>query len=182
MSKLTTYREEQHLTQEELAKKANISVRTIQRIEAGATPKGYTLKALATALQIEEKELLETTEVSKNHTSSLIAIINLSSLLFVFLPPLNFIVPLIIRLIKKEHSLLSKHITTIQTLYAIGMIFFFVVSSMINFLFNMDFWWIQFSQAFMLLIILSNLFIILRNTVSLNKNQQLHFKFNFYLF
>ncbi|CAL2104192.1 HTH cro/C1-type domain-containing protein [Tenacibaculum sp. 190130A14a] len=182
MVKLTIHREQQHLTQEELAKKANISVRTIQRIEAGATPKGYTLKALATALEIEEKELLETAETSKINTPVLITIINLSSLLFVFLPPLNFMVPLIIRLIKKEHSLLSKNITTIQTLYAIGMILFFIISNMINFLFDMDFWWIQFSQAFMLLIILSNLFIILRNTVSLNKNQQLYFKFNFYLF
>ena len=39
MSILLELREKLNLTQEELAKKANISVRTIQRIEAGTKPK-----------------------------------------------------------------------------------------------------------------------------------------------
>ncbi len=40
-------REEKNLTQTELAEKSGLSLRTIQRIEAGNVPKGYTLKALA---------------------------------------------------------------------------------------------------------------------------------------
>ena len=43
-----------NLTQEELSEKSKISVRTIQRIEAGTEPKGHTLRALAQALDIEE--------------------------------------------------------------------------------------------------------------------------------
>ncbi len=47
MSTLLELREKLNLTQEELANKANISVRTIQRIEAGSIPKGFTLEALS---------------------------------------------------------------------------------------------------------------------------------------
>ena len=41
MSKLTKYREKLNLTQNELADKSGVSVRTIQRIEAGSKPKGH---------------------------------------------------------------------------------------------------------------------------------------------
>nr|MBC7611596.1 helix-turn-helix transcriptional regulator [Pseudopedobacter sp.] len=44
MSKLKRIREQQNLTQEELSEKSAVSVRTIQRIEAGKDPKGYTLR------------------------------------------------------------------------------------------------------------------------------------------
>ena len=44
MSKLKNLREFQNLTQEELAEKSGVSVRTIQRIETGKKPKGYTLR------------------------------------------------------------------------------------------------------------------------------------------
>ena len=46
-----------NLTQEELSEKSKISVRTIQRIEAGTEPKGHTLRALARALDVEEYSL-----------------------------------------------------------------------------------------------------------------------------
>lgn len=58
MSELKKIREEMNLTQEELAEKSGISVRTIQRIESGTKPKGYTLKALAAALGISEKRFV----------------------------------------------------------------------------------------------------------------------------
>ncbi|WP_303315407.1 helix-turn-helix transcriptional regulator [Flavivirga abyssicola] len=52
------------LTQEELVEKCNISVRTIQRIEAGeVTPRSHTLKAVAAALDSEFSEI-----VNKKHT------------------------------------------------------------------------------------------------------------------
>lgn len=49
-NKIQLLREENRLTQKELAEKAGLSLRTIQRIEAGNTPKGFTLKALAESL------------------------------------------------------------------------------------------------------------------------------------
>ena len=59
MSELKNIREKKNLTQEELAEKSGVSVRTIQRIESGIEPKGYTLKTLAKSLEIAEKELLK---------------------------------------------------------------------------------------------------------------------------
>ena len=50
-------REEKNLTQTELAEKSGLSLRTIQRIEAGNVPKGYTLKALAIFLKPNQKSL-----------------------------------------------------------------------------------------------------------------------------
>ena len=50
MSKLQLLREKLHLTQEEVAQRSGISVRTIQLIEAGQVPKGYTLRSLAQTL------------------------------------------------------------------------------------------------------------------------------------
>tara|TARA_R110002049_G_C8880421_1_gene539895 strand:- start:319 stop:471 length:153 start_codon:yes stop_codon:yes gene_type:complete len=50
MSKLCEYREKLNLTQDELAEKAGLSVRTIQRIESGVEPRGYTLSILSYAL------------------------------------------------------------------------------------------------------------------------------------
>ena len=50
-------REEKNITQTELAEKSGLSLRTIQRIEAGNVPKGYTLKALAFFLKPNQKSL-----------------------------------------------------------------------------------------------------------------------------
>ena len=49
---LKAIREQKHLTQEELAELSGLSVRTIQRIEAGQEPKGHTAKVLADKLNI----------------------------------------------------------------------------------------------------------------------------------
>ena len=51
-------REEQNLTQTELAEKSGVSLRTVQRIEAGNIPKGFTLKALAGALEVDPEDLV----------------------------------------------------------------------------------------------------------------------------
>lgn len=51
-------REEQNLTQTELAEKSGVSLRTCQRIEAGNILKGFTLKALAGALEVDPEDLV----------------------------------------------------------------------------------------------------------------------------
>ncbi|MBL4569272.1 MAG: helix-turn-helix transcriptional regulator, partial [Flavobacteriaceae bacterium] len=94
MSKLLYYREKLNLTQEELSNTSGISVRTIQRIEAGTIPKGHTLKVLAAALQIKENQLLKKNEPLNDLDYTACKLINLSSLLFVFIPPLNILFPL----------------------------------------------------------------------------------------
>lgn len=55
---LSEARKIKHLTQEELAEQANVTVRTIQRIENGKTiPRSYTLRAISKALDISMKDL-----------------------------------------------------------------------------------------------------------------------------
>lgn len=56
--KILQARNQQGLTQEEVATAAQVTVRTIQRIESGeSTPRKFTLKLIATALNIPFEEL-----------------------------------------------------------------------------------------------------------------------------
>ncbi|MBQ0741032.1 helix-turn-helix transcriptional regulator, partial [Aquimarina celericrescens] len=64
-------RKSKGLTQEELVEQCNISVRTIQRIEAGeVTPRSYTIKTILSALdydleKIKSEDSLVTKEFKK---------------------------------------------------------------------------------------------------------------------
>jgi len=58
--KLVELRKAQGLTQEELASKSNVTVRTLQRIEAGmVTPRSYTIKLIFTALDYSSYDFSE---------------------------------------------------------------------------------------------------------------------------
>lgn len=186
MSKLKEIRELQNLTQEELAESSGISVRTIQRIEAGTIPKGYTLRALSKTLGISEDILQNTqsTETEKESTSvqenkeeaainySLLKIINLSSIPFTLFPPLNILVPILLMFKLKQKNVLAKQIISIQILWTIiGPVIFML--------------WVflklrgNYTLAIMVIIVLSNLFVVIRNTFEIDKKQKLHYKLNF---
>ena len=176
MNKLLGLRERINLTQEELAEKSSISVRTIQRIEAGTIPKGHTLKALTKALSINENELLgKKSEINKLNYS-LIKVINISSLPFVIVPLANIFMPLIIMFIKKQFNPITKQIISLQILWVVlSVIFFLIVSIVEKWFFSGN----KLNLAFMMLAILTNIFIILRNTAEIDKNQKLYIKLNF---
>ncbi|PZR29192.1 MAG: DNA-binding protein [Citrobacter freundii] len=132
MSKLTAQREKLRLTQEELAEKSGISVRTIQRIESGQEPKGFTLRALAKALEVDESyfESTETHENENQDTRKWNKIVNLSSLPFIWLPPLNIFIPLALLLWKKQTNPVNKKLLSIQivwTLIAIVLLIFVLI-------------------------------------------------------
>lgn len=191
MSKLKAVREQKNLTQEELSEKSRISVRTIQRIESGTEPKGHTLRALAQALEIQESVLLEipavpqTGQDTKPETEkdiqtmeeegidySKIKMINLSSLLFVVLPPLNILTPLLLMYVLKQRNSLSRQIISVQMMWtALAPIVF-----MLGIFLKLG---RQFSLVLMILIVLFNVLIILRNAASIDRNKKLHFKLNF---
>ena len=58
--KILELRQQKGLTQEELVEQCNISVRTIQRIEAGETmPRIYTIKTILSALDRDLDDLKE---------------------------------------------------------------------------------------------------------------------------
>lgn len=187
MSNLKLIREQQNLTQEELSEKSGISVRTIQRIEAGTLPKGYTLKTLVKVLDIQESELLdknkkteivETDEKSNTEQESVaidyskIKLVNLSSILFVVLPPLNILVPLILANTLKQKNPLVKQIISVQILWTILAPIVFMLGIFLKL-------GGHFTLLLMILIVLSNIFIILRNAAEIDKNKKLHYRLKF---
>src|SRR5690606_24642351 len=93
-NKVQTLRESQNLTQSELAEKSGVSLRTIQRIEAGSVPKGFTLKSLASALETEPENLFVSDE--SNVDINRVKLINISALSFIILPLGNIIFPAIL--------------------------------------------------------------------------------------
>ena len=175
MSKLVEQREKLNLTQEELAKISGISIRTIQRIESGIDPKGYTLKALAKALDIDEANLLKADNHITKLNHNLINIINLSSLIVVFIPVVNFVFPLMIALIKKQLNSLTKQIITIQMFWSIVMIVAYLIGSVIT----LGELGRNIGVVFVLLLVFFNVFIILRNSIELTKKNKLYFKLKF---
>jgi len=64
--KISELRKSKGLTQEELVEQCNISVRTIQRIEAGdVTPRSYTIKTILSALDYDIEQISTETKISK---------------------------------------------------------------------------------------------------------------------
>ncbi|MCX8531782.1 helix-turn-helix domain-containing protein [Chryseobacterium luquanense] len=189
MSELKKIREQQNLTQEELAEKSGISVRTIQRIEAGTSPKGYTLKTLAATLEISEKDLLipilsveeisngidekvQEVENKDDINYSLVKIINLSSIPFAWFPIVNFLLPLSIMLFTKQKSQIVKQIISLQIFLAIISPIIFMIVALLK----------LGSTSVMLTMIaltLINVFIILRNAYEIDKQQRLCYRLDF---
>jgi transcriptional regulator with XRE-family HTH domain len=82
------------LTQEELAEKTDISIRTIQRIESDEVdPRSYTLSTLARVLDLNYEELvnnkLTPSEVNRQHDENVwLPLLHMSGLFVLLLPPL----------------------------------------------------------------------------------------------
>jgi len=178
MSPLLEYREKLNLTQEELAAKSGVSVRTIQRIESGRKPKGYTLESLSKALEIPKENLLVEQNESINSNKQLIKYINLSSILLLIVPLGSIIMPLIIMRWKKEFNAVTRQIVTIQIIWTLA---FPIVILIVALLFK----WFSFSKEIvpltMLALTITNLYIIIRNAAEIEKNNKLHIKLKFSL-
>ncbi|RXK58409.1 XRE family transcriptional regulator [Lacibacter luteus] len=115
--KIVHARKQKGLTQEQLADLSNVTVRTIQRIESGESmPRAYTLKAIATALNISFEELTadnnlaehlpasESTVQTPDYTDSkhTLKIICLSCFSYLVVPFIHFLIPT--RLLKKSNE------------------------------------------------------------------------------
>jgi transcriptional regulator with XRE-family HTH domain len=98
--KIKTLRSRKGLSQEELADKTGLSLRTIQRVESGETePRGDSLKRLAAVFEVSSDEIVDwTVKEDKGFLMSL----NLSALSFILFPLLGIMVPLIIWISKKD--------------------------------------------------------------------------------
>lgn len=179
MSLLKNIREKQNLTQEELSAQSGVSVRTIQRIEAGTIPKGYTLKTLARTLNVTENELLTVATLPEKESENPLALnyttlklINLSSLPFIILPPLNILLPLILMFTLKQKNYIVKQIITLQIMWTIMAPILFMLVIFMKLGNNV-------ALIAMIVLVLSNVYIVLRNTAQLDRKKQLGIKLNF---
>lgn len=111
-------------SQEELAGKSGLSLRTVQRIENGETePRGDSLKRLAAAFNVTPDEILDW---DTYEDKGLLLGLNLSALSFLVFPLLGILVPLIIWVSKKDKirnindvakSILNFQITWVMLLF-----------------------------------------------------------------
>jgi transcriptional regulator with XRE-family HTH domain len=171
-----TYREAKQLTQEELAKASGVSVRTIQRIEAGQAPKGHTAKVLAKALGIELTQITQTQTIANKVTQ--LKLINLAPLFVLSIPLLNFILPIAITAYHKQFNNITRQLITLQILWSILSMLSFFILAYLKMTFSLSH---RLLPAFMLVLFISNLIIIVKNAISLEQHQQLCIKLNFSL-
>ncbi|MFT5779312.1 MAG: transcriptional regulator with XRE-family HTH domain [Crocinitomicaceae bacterium] len=175
MSKLFEYREKLNLTQDELAEKSGVSVRTIQRIEAGSALKGHTLKVIALALNVDQSELNNSTEEAVQYNYTRIKLINLSSLFF-FIPLCNILFPLLIMQFTKEKNTITKQLVSVQIMWTILSAASFIISPFLQKWFSLN---RQLILVVLMVCFLVNIYIILRNTMELDKKKSLRIKLSF---
>ena len=173
---IKTIRERRHLTQEELAEQSGLSVRTIQRIEAGQLPKGHTAKVLSQALGMDLNSLSAQKSPEGRINYALVKRINLSSALVCFIPLINIILPLILARYYRQFNHLTKHIITLQILWSIVSTLAFFIAGFLKLSFSLH---RQTGLWVAMVFIILNLVMILANSASIDKNKALYFKFHF---
>lgn len=120
-SKLAEIRKRKGLSQEELSIKANINLRTIQRIEKGENePRGHTLKSLCDVLEVSIESLLD---YGKVKDINYIRFFHLSVVMGLFFPIGNIIMPAILWMTKKDKILhldqQGKNVVNFQILWSV---------------------------------------------------------------
>jgi transcriptional regulator with XRE-family HTH domain len=171
-NKVKFLREEKNMTQNELAEKSGLSLRTIQRIEAGNILKGFTLKTIAVALETNPENLIIKKENIKIERAKLI---NLSVLSGLIIPFGSIIFPLVLTYKTQDaaNKEIGKQIVSLQIVLSLILSVLMIVSPFIQRLFTFKF------PLFIIPLIafLSIKFlIVILNGVSLNQKQELAIK------
>lgn len=166
-------REKMNMTQNELAEKSGLSLRTVQRIEAGNILKGFTLKALAHALDTSPEILTsipeEQIDIQRAKT------INFSALAGLLIPYGGIIIPAILTYQTKDpkNRELGKSIICIQIIISVIFSSLMIICPFVQKFFSFKF------PLFMIPLITFlglKLYIIIKNGISLNQNQELIIK------
>lgn len=178
MNKVQFLRNKLNYTQQELAEKTGLSLRTIQRIESGQKPKGHTLKVLLKVFEVEDLDELnsESKIVFDEYDYNNLKLINLIAIIGIVLPPINIILPIILKKNYKENHNMSKQIITLQIIWTIMSFIIFMLCSFIKNWFNLS---SKFILIVMITLVLSNVIIILTNNYFIDQKQKLFFKLNF---
>ncbi|VXB06339.1 MULTISPECIES: helix-turn-helix transcriptional regulator [Chryseobacterium] len=175
-NKIQLLREKNRLTQKELAEKAGLSLRTIQRIEAGNIPKGFTLKALAESLNTTPENLIE----KEDNNIERAKLINSSALFGLIIPFGGIIFPLIFTYKTQDvyNKQLGRNIVALQIILSVTMSLFLIASPFLQKGLSVKF-------PVFLIVLITFLFLkliaIIINGIALNEKKDLHtnLKFNF---
>jgi len=172
-SKVKLLREQKNLTQSELAEKAGLSLRTIQRIESGQSLKGFTLKAIARTLETEPENLISKEE--ENTSIDRAKLINLSALAGLIIPFGGIILPAILtyRTQDSVNRELGKSVIGVQIILAL------IISVSLTLCPFIQHWFfIKFPLFLVPLIafIILKLGIVIKNGISLNHTNELSIK------
>lgn len=178
-SPLKTARKAQGYTQEELAARSGVSIRTIQRIESGMEPKGQVLADLARALFIPHSELQQCSKEPPALNYTIVKLINLSSLPLIVLPPFNIVIPLLMMFCFKQWNELTKQLLSLQLLWTSLSFILFILSVFSKFWLGLNAYYIL---AAIILLVLANMIIILVNAANIDKNNKplIYLKFNLF--
>lgn len=162
-----------NMTQTELAERSGLSLRTVQRIEAGSIPKGFTLKAIARALETEPEDLISANEENTNVDRA--KLINLVALAGLIIPYGGVIFPLILTYKTKDpfNKELGKNIVSIQIILAGIVSVLMIISPFIQKALSLK---TPLFLIFLIAFIAVKLFIIIKNGIGLNKNGDLYIK------
>lgn len=139
---IVALRKEKGFSQEVLAERAGLSLRTIQRVERGETvPRGHTLQALATALEVSLDALQmppeppphpSPTPAGLRSDPQFLQLLNLSALSFLLLPLLNIIVPVVLWRARKHRiqgvAELGRRVVGFQVLWQVGSFFLYLLA------------------------------------------------------
>ena len=171
-NKVKFLREEKNMTQNELAEKSGLSLRTIQRIEAGNILKGFTLKTIAEALETNPENLIIKKENIQVERAKLIILSVLSGLI---IPFGSVIFPLVLTYKTQDvtNKEIGKQIVSLQIVLSLILSVLMIVSPFIQSLFTFKF------PLFIIPLIafLSIKFlIVVLNGISLNQKQELAIK------
>lgn len=148
--KIVNARKQKGLTQEQLADLSKVTVRTIQRVESGASnPRAFTLKEIATALGISFEELVadnSNESFGKPINSPLtpynedskhfLKVICLSCFSYLFIPFIHFLIPT--HLLKKSTEqnsaviALAKKMIRIQLYWKVALAFLLLATLAYN--------------------------------------------------
>ncbi|PBI91675.1 anaerobic benzoate catabolism transcriptional regulator [Flavobacterium sp. ACN2] len=137
-NKVKFLREEKNMTQNELAEKSGLSLRTIQRIEAGNILKGFTLKTIAEALETNPENLIIKKENIQIERAKLI---NLSVLSGLIIPFGSIIFPLVLTYKTQDaaNKEIGKQIVSLQIVLSLILSVLMIVSPFIQRLFTFKF-------------------------------------------
>ena len=171
---ISSQRKNKGLSQELLAENCGVSLRTIQRVENNKSkPRPYTLKVIAAALNMQMEQLQNTnSEIAHKYSLSKINLINSSAMLGLLIPFLNIIAPLYLWRLNKEDPLVNekgRKVISFQILWFLFSLLILIVTHFFHYKITGEFisGRIPIVVIIYILLLLINLYVIIKNTIRL---------------